>query len=93
MILKINNLKGEHSPTKADALLNLNIQIKVFTIMTQATLVKPVEKFKTCLDCPHFQNFNEPEYLEIGSQSIPNRHRKGFGWCQLFNVQVLPGDE
>ena len=38
--------------------------------MTQATSIKPIVKDQTCLNCPHFNNYHEPN---------------GRGWCELFN--------
>ena len=38
--------------------------------MTQATVVQPASQAKTCLICPHFNDFHEPNER---------------GWCELFN--------
>ncbi|WP_019503226.1 hypothetical protein [Pleurocapsa sp. PCC 7319] len=41
--------------------------------MPQQIIVKPVSKTKTCSQCPHFNDYSEP-----------NRR----GWCELFGQQA-----
>ena len=60
--------------------------------MTQATVVQPVSQAKTCLSCPHFNNFFESKYIEVDSQTISNpQYQKG--WCELFNRQAWENHE
>ena len=60
--------------------------------MTQTTVVKPASQAKTCLICPHFDNFHAPKYIEVDSQTISNpQYQKG--WCELFNYQAWENHE
>ena len=54
--------------------------------MTQLILKKqPESKVKSCADCPFFDNYNEPDFIEIDGLKIENIHGKGRGWCKCFD--------